>query len=120
MILTSSNETDAYVQLITVLLIFVAVLAVTALVTKYIAKVQKQSGITGNIEILETIRVSSTKYIQLVRIGETYVAMAVCKDTITKLCEVSAEQLKITAPEDSTGFSFRELLETVMRKETKE
>ena len=120
MILTSSNVGDSYAQLITILLIFVAVLAVTALTTKYIANVQKQSGISGNIEILETIRVSNTKYIQLVRIGETYVAMAVCKDTITKLCEVPAEQLKKTTPEGSNSFSFKDLLETVMHKETKE
>ena len=73
----ASSKVDGYVQLITVLLIFVAVLALTAFTTKYIAKVQKQAGMNGNIEILETMRVSNTKYIQLVRIGETYVAMAV-------------------------------------------
>lgn len=119
MILTSSNM-DGYIQLITTLLIFVAVLVVTALTTKYIAKVQKQAGINGNIEILETVRVSNTKYIQLVRIGETYVAMAVCKDTITKLCEVPSEQLKTTTSEDNTGFSFKEMLGTMLHKETKE
>ncbi len=120
MILTGGGEVDGYIQLITVLLIFVAVLAVTAWATKYIAKVQKQMGMSGNIEILETIRVSNTKYIQLVRIGETYVAMAVCKDTITKLCEVPKEQLKENALEKSEGFSFKEILSTAMRKETKE
>ena len=119
MILTSS-KVDGWAQLITVLLIFVAVLALTALTTKYIAKVQKQTELTGNLEILETIRISSTKYIQLVRIGETYVAMAVCKDTITKLCEVPAEQLKNTASQGGSSFSFKELLETVVHKETKE
>ena len=119
MILTSSNI-DGYAQLITVLLIFVAVLAVTALTTKYIAKVQKQTGMSGNIEILETIRVSSTKYIQLVRIGDTYVAMAVCKGTITKLCEIPKEQLKMKEPGSSTGFSFQEILGSALHKETKE
>ncbi len=120
MILASSNVGDSYAQLITILLIFVAVLTITALTTKYIANIQKQCGMSGNIEILETIRVSNTKYIQLVRIGETYVAMAVCKDTITKLCEVPAEQLKNTASQGGSAFSFKELLETVMHKETKE
>lgn len=119
MILTSSRL-DGYVQLITVLLIFVAVLALTALTTKYIAKVQKQSGMSGNLEVLETIRISATKYIQLVRIGETYVAMAVCKDTVTKLCEIPAEQLKETAPGEMGSFSFKEILNSVMHKETKE
>lgn len=117
MILTSS---DGWAQLITVLLIFVAVLALTAYTTKYIAKVQRQNTISGNLEILETIRISGTKYIQLVRIGETYVAMAVCKDTVTKLCEIPKEQLKEKTPEGNSGFSFKELLDSVMHKETKE
>ncbi|MBR6665952.1 MAG: flagellar biosynthetic protein FliO [Lachnospiraceae bacterium] len=119
MILTSS-KTDGWAQLITVLLIFVAVLALTAFVTKYIANLQKQNAVNGNLEILETIRISNTKYIQLVRIGETYVAMAVCKDTVTKLCEIPKEQLKERTPMENNGFSFKELLESVMHKETKE
>jgi flagellar protein FliO/FliZ len=119
MILTSS-KVDGWAQLITVLLIFVAVLALTAYVTKYIAKVQKQTGLSGNLEVLETIRISGTKYIQLVRIGETYVAMAVCKDTVTKLCEIPKEQLKETTANDGNVFSFKEMLNSVMHKETKE
>ena len=39
-----TGKTDSYAQFITVLLIFVAVLAVTALVTKWIAGYQKQQG----------------------------------------------------------------------------
>ena len=119
MIFLKSNV-DGWAQLITVLLIFVAVLALTAFTTKYIAKVQRQTGMSGNLEVLETIRISSTKYIQLVRIGETYVAMAVCKDTVTKLCEVPKEQLKETLPMESNNFSFKEMLNSVMHKETKE
>lgn len=119
MILTS-GKADGWAQLITVLLIFVAVLALTAYTTKYIAKVQKQTGMSGNLEVLETIRISSTKYIQLVRIGDTYVAMAVCKDTVTKLCEIPKEQLKETTPIEGNGVSFKEMLRTVMHKETKE
>ena len=111
---------DGYVQLITVLLIFVAVLALTAVTTKYVAKVQKQAGINSNIEILETARVSNTKYIQLVRIGETYVAMAVCKDTVTMLCEIPKEQLKEQTSNDGNVFSFKEMLNTALHKETKE
>lgn len=117
MILTSS---DGWAQLITVLLIFVAVLTLTAYTTKYIAGVQRNSAMSGNLEVMETIRISSTKYIQLVRIGETYVAMAVCKDTVTKLCEIPKEQLKEKTTEGNGKMSFKDLLESVMHKETKE
>lgn len=117
MILTS-GKVDGWAQMITVLLIFVAVLALTAVTTKYIAKIQKQSELSGNLEVLETIRISSTKYIQLVRIGETYVAMAVCKDTVTKLCEIPKEQLHDKTSNEAKGVSFKEMLHSVMRKET--
>ena len=89
-----TGKTDSYAQFITVLLIFVAVLAVTALVTKWIAGYQKQQGAAGNIEVLETVRIANNKYIQLVRIGESYFAIAVCKDTVTNLGEIPAGQLK--------------------------
>ena len=45
-----TGKADSYAQFITVLFIFVAVLAVTALVTKWIAGYQKQQGAAGNIE----------------------------------------------------------------------
>ena len=117
--LLTSNTMDGYAQLITVLIIFVVVLGVTAVTTKYIADYQKSAGINANIEILETVKVSATKYIQLVRIGDTYVAMAVCKDTVTKLCEVPKEQLRINEPGEKLNGSFKELLSSVLHKETK-
>ncbi len=118
MLLTSNNG-DGYAQLITVLLIFVVVLAVTAFTTKYIANYQKHNSVNMNIEILETIKVSTTKYIQLVRIGDTYVAMAVCKDTVTKLCEIPKEQLKINEPNAGETKTFKEMLSSVLHKEPK-
>ncbi len=118
--LLASNTMDGYAQLITVLIIFVVVLGVTAVTTKYVAEYQKNTGINANIEILETVKVSATKYIQLVRIGDTYVAMAVCKDTITKLCEIPKEQLKLEGPERNKAFSFKEMLNSALHKETKE
>ena len=110
-----TGKTDSYAQFITVLLIFVAVLAVTALVTKWIAGYQKQQGAAGNIEVLETVRIANNKYIQLVR----YFAIAVCKDTVTNLGEIPAGQLKDKTTTDNTS-GFRELLKRAAKKENEE
>ena len=83
-----TGKADSYAQFITVLFIFVAVLAVTALVTKWIAGYQKKQGADSNIEVRETVRIANNKYIQLIRVGETYFAVAVCKDTVTTLGEI--------------------------------
>lgn len=89
-----TNTAESYAQLLTVLFIFVAVLGATALTTKWIAGYQKKQGLSGNIELLDAARLGNNKYIQLVRIGEKYVAVAVCKDTVTVLGEIPQDQLR--------------------------
>ena len=108
LLLTGSLE-STYAQFITVLILFVLVLGVTAVVTKWVAGYQKQQGTGSNIQVIETSRISNNKYIQIVRIGDTYMVIAVCKDTVTLLGQVPEESLKLENP--GKDFSFRELLE---------
>ncbi len=114
-----AGGTDSYAQFITVLVIFVLVLGVTALVTRWIANYQKQQNVNANIEVIETTRISNNKYIQIVRLGGKYVAIAVCKDTVTQLCEIPEEQLSMSKNNISSAaqpFSFREWLDKAAKK----
>ena len=65
MLLSVTTKTDSYLQFMTVLILFVFVLAITYLVTRWIANYQKGKAGMGNLEIIETCRVASNKYIQL-------------------------------------------------------
>ncbi len=107
----------SYAQLITVLIMFVAVLGITAWVTRWLANYQRVQNVNANIEIVETVRITANKYIQLVRVGETFMAIAVCKDTVTMLGEVPAEQLKFKDPAQSK-ISFKELLEKTIKMDS--
>lgn len=115
MLILLVGKQDSYAQLITVLLIFVLVLAVTAWTTKWIANYQKQQNEGANIEVIETTRIANNKYIQIVRIADKYMVIAVCKDTVTMLGEISKEQLKDVV--GSKGFSFKEMLDKALKKE---
>lgn len=84
---------EGIVQFITVLFIFVFVLAITYFTTRLIGNYQKNTMQSGNINVLETLRISSTKYIQIIRIGDKCFAIAVSKDNITLLGEVDKESL---------------------------
>lgn len=107
----------SYAQLITVLVIFVLVLGVTAWVTKWMAEYQKAQNVNANIEVLETLRITANKYIQLVRVGEKYMAIAVCKDTVTMLGEVPVEQLKFKDASQSK-MNFKDLLEKTIKMDS--
>ena len=113
MVLLTQN-TGAYAQFITVLLLFVAVLGITAAVTKWLANYQKQASANENIEVIETTRIANNKYIQIIRAGGKYMAIAVCKDTVTMLGEIPEDTLKETKPVQ--GFNFKELLDKAMNK----
>lgn len=115
MLLAASGRTDSYAQFITVLVLFVLVLAVTALTTRWLAGYQKQQNLNGNIEVLETQRVGAGKYLQIIRVGEKYLVIALCKDTVTMLTEVSKEQIiqKEAGKADLAGFG--ELFEKVKK-----
>ena len=101
---------DSYLQFITVLVVFVLVLAVTAYTTKWIADYQKKQAVNCNIEVVETAKLGGNKWLQIVRVGETYKVIAVCKDTVTLLGEVSREQLKEVAS-GRESLKFRDLFD---------
>lgn len=95
---------------LTVLLIFAIVLAITYLVTRYIAGYQKSQMSQGNIRILETTRISQTKYLQLLQVGEVYMVIAVCKDSVTMLTTIDKEQLDIKEMPETEKTDFRDIL----------
>ena len=116
----TSGSTNSYVEFITICIIFIGVLALTLYVTKWIAKYQRVQNAGKNMEIIEACRIDVSKYMQLVRVGDKYFVIAVCKDTVTMLTEVPVEQLKFSSPEESTGTNFGSLLEKARQKVLKD
>lgn len=119
MAITASGA-NSFAQFLTVLIVFLVVLALTAVTTRFIANYQKTVGAGSNIEVIESTQVQAGKYIQIVRIGEKYMAIAVCKDTITTICEVDASQLVTREAKAGQSPNFKALLQTALHKETKE
>lgn len=111
MLLTVSNGMNSFLQFCTVLLIFLFVLAVTRAATKWIANFQGTKIGGTNIEVVETYRLSASKYIQIIRTGEKYLAVAVCKDTVTMLTEISAEQIHLPERPADSMPDFKKIFE---------
>lgn len=93
MLLVSTSKIDSVAQLLTVILLFVVVLGATWLTTRYVAGVQKGKLKGSNFEVVDTFRLSQNKYIQILRIGKRYIAVAVCKDTVTVLRELDESEI---------------------------
>ena len=114
-IASMSSRIEAFAQLLTLLIIFIFVLAVTYYVTRFVGNYQKYKLSGSNINILETMRIANNKYIQIVKIGSRVFAIAVAKDTVSYLCELDEDEL--IYKESSSGKmlinndNFKEILE---------
>lgn len=106
-----SGRLDAAAQFITVLIIFIAVLALTYYTTRWTASYQKGKLTSRNIEVIETFKLTTNKYIQIVRTGEKYLAIALCKDTVTVLAELTEEEIKRAEKGQEGGFNFQAVLD---------
>ena len=116
MLLSLGTGLESVIQFITVLLIFVFVLVITWISTRYMAGIQKDRYKTGNMELIETLRISNNKYMQIVRVGNKYYCMAVCKDTVTMLGEVRKEDMIFSDNNVSANMDFHKILESMKQK----
>jgi flagellar protein FliO/FliZ len=107
-----SSKWEAFAQLLTLIIVFALVLALTYFVTRFAGNYQKSKLSGQNITIIETMRISGSKYIQLIQVGSQYFAIAVYKDTVTLIGEIRQEDLALS--DDTTTVeseSFRKVLD---------
>lgn len=111
---------NSFIQLIGVLLIFIFVLVITYVVTRWLAGYQKGQMTGRNIEVIETARIANNKFIQIVKVGEVYLVIAVGKEEVNVLAQLTAEQLQTLTLGDSGNIlkpeSFQEILNKVKER----
>ena len=94
-----ASSFDSFIQLLGVLLIFIFVLGITYAATRWIAGYQKAHSFNRNLRIIETLRLTTNKYIQIVEAGDEYLVIAIGKDEVQLLTKLTGEQLKEMPPE---------------------
>lgn len=115
MLLAVSNRMNSFLQFFTVLLMFLFVLFITWAATRWIANFQQGRAVGANIEVVETYRLTANKYVQIIRTGEKYLAVAICKDTVTMLTEVPAEQIHLPDRPVESMPDFKKIFEKAKR-----
>ncbi len=110
------NAVNSVAQFFTVLIVFIFVLALTYWTTRIAGGFKKQQMTGKNIQIIETVSVSASKYIQIIKVGSKYVAIAVCKESITFLCELNEEDIDISVNPGS-GETFMKIFEKLKKNE---
>lgn len=120
-----SSSWESFGKLISVLIIFVFVLAITYFTTRWMAGFTKARSNNKNLRVIETINVGTNKFVSIVEAGTKYLVISVGKDEVHILTELSREQLKDFSfeheepikPLNINRESFQEILDKFKNKQ---
>ncbi len=109
------------------LLIFVFVLFITYQATRWIARYSAGQVRSSSFQVIETYKLAPNRYLQIVRVAGRYLVLAVSKDQISFLTELSEEELYAAKKEEDAseqakqgqalpgGISFQDLWERLTK-----
>ena len=107
-------------KLIFLVIIFIVILVLSYLVTKWYANSGLVKNKTNNIEIKESFQLDPGKTISIVRIGEKYVALAQFKDNVVKLAELTEEELILNREVEISDSSFKDVFSNIVKSRKKD
>ena len=102
---------DSVVQFITVFLIFVFVLALTYLTTRFVGGYQKGKQAGSNIHVIETSKVAANKFLQIIQVGDRYFLISICKDQMSLISELQEEDISLPENKELAPLHFKDILE---------
>lgn len=118
--LLTMSTLESLGEIVGLLLVFILVLAAAYVTTRWIAKHTAGTLKTGNIKVIETYKLGPNRYLQIVRVADRYLVLAVSKDQITFLTEVSEEELVFPPEKGDSEVPFQELFKKAARGKKKD
>jgi flagellar protein FliO/FliZ len=113
-------KADGIVQLLVAMLMFLFVLFLCYLTTKFLGNYQKSIMGKGNIEVIEAKRLSNNKLIEIVKIGNEYFVLGISKDNISMIGKVNPEDIKRNEVSSTNiGESFSQIFEKIKNRNMK-
>ncbi len=111
-----SGSLEGIIQLIVVVIMFLFVLGLAYLAARLAGRFQSNIQSRSNIKIIESARIGNNKYVQIIKVGNQYLAIGIGKDTVTFLTRLEEEELNLALLDDRTKGSFKDILSQLQRK----
>lgn len=108
------GDVDSVLKIILMLIGFGAILFLTYVTTRYIARKQIRSMKSRNISVIETVMLGPDKRLHLVRAGKSHILIASTSKSVEFLTAVEldeAEAMESSDEEENPRFDFRSVFE---------
>ncbi|NLP34593.1 MAG: flagellar biosynthetic protein FliO [Clostridiales bacterium] len=111
--LTSSDNIWEFLGLV---LLLVIILIATYYTTKWIGKAKAGQLKSSNFELIDSYRISPNKMLQIVKVADKYIVIAVGKDFTEYITELDESQVKLREGQSNDNISFKKILEKLKDK----
>lgn len=113
---TSTGGTqDSFVQLLGLVFLLIIILIATYYTSKFVGGVKLGQMKNSNFQVIDTYRVTQNKLIQIVKIANKYVVIAIGKDTINYITELDEAEVYIRDMKAGDKTSFQQTLEKLRK-----
>ena len=114
---TGYSGVENILKLIGLIILCALIIAASYFVTRFIGK--REAGMTGksNFKTIDAFRLSPNKYLQLIQVGTRYLVIAVSKDNVSLLCELSEEDI-VYWREEGKKVSFKDIMAKAIGKDS--
>lgn len=104
------------IQLFELLFILILILAAAYFTTRYVGKLSLGQFKNSNFKVIDTYRISPNKFLQVVKIANKYIVIAVGKDTINFITELEETELFMKETPAKENVNFKQILEKIKTK----
>lgn len=106
---------ESIMQILGLLVLFIVIIIASYFVTRWIGNVSLNGMNNRNFKVIETFRVSQTKYMQIICVADEYFLIAVCKENISLIGKLDGSNV-ILQDETKKMKTFKEILDDFSKK----
>ena len=115
----AADAVMSLLRLISLIRVFIIVLAVTYYVTRWVGGYQKEKYSKGNIQIVEARQLGQNKFIYVAKIGNDYFALSSGKENFSVIGKLDPEGLSLPeddAKENGQNSSIKEPFKDILKR----
>ena len=106
-----TSSTGSLWQLLGLVFLLIIILVAAYYTSKFIANFKMGQLKKSNFQVIDSYRISANKLLQIIKVGNKFLVIAVGKDTITLLTELEESEVMIREFHQGDRQNFKQILE---------
>jgi flagellar protein FliO/FliZ len=102
---------DSISQLVGLVFLLIIILVAAYFTSKFVGGIKLGQLKNSNFKVIDSYRISPNKVIQIVKIGNKYMVIAIAKDTINVITELEEAEVLIKEVHQGERQNFKQILE---------